>query len=613
VVAMREAETTPAVAWLGRYPVKGLGGERLERAEISPRGIVWDRAFALSNLRLPIERFGQWTSYEAFHALDGRPDFGGHRARLLDQVSDEPTLEITHRDGRSIRLALDKTGHFAVDLPDDRIDAWFGTSKSSAEIVASGTNLWDVEYASISIINLATVREIGRAAGIDLDPRRFRANLYIDGLEPWKEFELAGRTITIGDVVLDVAEPIVRCRATSVDPDLGGADVNIPGVLGSHFGHGFCGVYARVRSAGEVRSGDGISISWESTPHIDASLLEGATTEAPRLARIVSTQRAGSHATSLELKDSFGLLAGARPGQHLRVHRTSAGDAAWRSYTISRVEADRVRITVGDRDEGWISNWISGSPVGDSVTVSGPYGDAVVDPGEGPVLVLTAGIGITPALAVAHALRSSPDDRKVDFVHVERTHTRVAHLDELEHAVENNSSTSFNLYVTGSDRRTGDRAGRPARIAIAALVTDPAATTVLMCGPQAFVDQMREIVLGLGIPATAVHSDPFYSPRASMLAVRPPPLEGPFPVVFEGTSPVEVIWEPQSGTLLDAGLAAGLTLPFSCRAGVCGSCAQRVQGDTFEVIEPLIPVPDGRTLLCCAVPVGPVAVRTDPN
>jgi ferredoxin-NADP reductase len=608
---MREAETTPVVAWIGRYPVKGLGGERLDSAEISPRGIAWDRAFALSNLRLPIERFGKWTSYEAFHALDGRPDLGGHRARVLDRAPDGPTLEINHRDGGSIQLLLDETGRFASDTPDERIDSWFGTSKTTAEIVASGTNLWDVEYASISIINLATVREISRAAGTELDPRRFRANIYIDGLEPWKEFELAGRTLRVGDVVLDVAEPIVRCRATSVHPDRGGTDVNVPGVLGSHFGHGFCGVYARVRSAGKVSAGDGISISWESIPHIDASLLEGATVEAPRPARIVSAQRAGTHATSLEFEDSFGLLAGARPGQHLRVHRTRAGDAAWRSYTISRAEAGLVRITVGDRDEGWISNWIAGSAVGDSVTVSGPYGDAVVDPGEGPVVVLTAGIGVTPALAVAHALPASAHDRKVDFVHVERAHTRVAHLDELELAVESNPSANFHLYITGSDRRPEDMAGRPDRTAIAALLTDPAATTVLMCGPQTFVDAMREIVIGLGIPATAIRSDPFYSPRAGMPTVKKPPREGPFRVLFEGARPVEVLWEPQSGTLLDAGQAAGLPLPSSCRAGLCGSCAQRIDGDTFDVIDPLIPVPAGRTLLCCAVPVGPVTVRSE--
>ncbi len=111
----------------------------------------------------------------------------------------------------------------------------------------------------VSVLNLASLRELEKAVGRPVDPTRFRANLHIDGAEPWEEFSWAEREIAIGDVRFTVTVPIDRCAATNVNTDTAARDMNLPQDLKRHFGHVNFGVYARVESAGTVRVGDEVS------------------------------------------------------------------------------------------------------------------------------------------------------------------------------------------------------------------------------------------------------------------------------------------------------------------------------------------------------------------
>ena len=598
------------LADIGRYPVKGLGGESLAQAEIGQHGIRWDRAFAMSTTRIPIEKFGTWTSYEAFHALDARPDLGGHSATMRETGPGGATLELHHRDGTSLALGVTPDGRVVTDENSvATIQSWFAGPGARAELISSGTHLWDVAYASVSIINLATIREISTAAGVPLDHRRFRANLYIDGLAPWDELALVGTVIRVGEVELDVLEPIIRCSATSVDPDRGGTNVNVPGVLGAHFGHGFCGVYARVRQAGRVRIGDSVARDRAEAPRITAEIRDAATHEAPRRAEVLTVEGVRDSVTSVSLRDSFGLLSEGMAGQHLKVHSGTALGTAWRSYTISRASAGVARITVAHHDGGTMSPWIAAREPGDHLLVSGPFGDAALrDDDRGPLLVLTAGIGITPALAIAHALADARSQRRVDFVHVERSRNTVAHGDELIEAASSLANATLHLFVTGPNASEHDRRGRPTGADVASLITDPLSTSVVVCGPQGFVAAMKAAASAAGVPDAAVRSDPFYSPRPANFEFRHPPASGPFTVRFTGTEPVEAEWTEQSGTLLDVAESLGIRLPFSCRSGLCGTCVKRVNGATFSVVDPLIEPPPGTALLCAAVPVGDIEI-----
>jgi uncharacterized protein YcbX len=95
-------------------------------------------------------------------------------------------------------------------------------------------------------------------ARVPVDPRRFRGNLLIEGLEPWAETQWVGRQLAVGSVRLEVFKTITRCAATEVNPTTAERDLNVPKVLRAGFGHIECGIYARVVGAGRIAVGDEI-------------------------------------------------------------------------------------------------------------------------------------------------------------------------------------------------------------------------------------------------------------------------------------------------------------------------------------------------------------------
>ena len=116
---------------------------------------------------------------------------------------------------------------------------------------------------TVHIVNANTVRAFAAAAGVQLDPSRFRANLILDGALPaWREFDWVGSTIRVGGATLAVIKRTVRCDGVNVDAvhGSGRADLDIPALLQRHFPqHGpFLGVYAQVVGGGEVHVGDAV-------------------------------------------------------------------------------------------------------------------------------------------------------------------------------------------------------------------------------------------------------------------------------------------------------------------------------------------------------------------
>jgi uncharacterized protein YcbX len=117
----------------------------------------------------------------------------------------------------------------------------------------------DAPFASVAVLNMASLRALGQKLGMDLDPRRFRGNLWLEGLAPWEEFDLVGKRLRIGEAELDVIEPITRCRATEANPDTGRRDADTLAALEDGWGHTQFGTYAMVRKAGRVAVGDAVT------------------------------------------------------------------------------------------------------------------------------------------------------------------------------------------------------------------------------------------------------------------------------------------------------------------------------------------------------------------
>lgn len=118
----------------------------------------------------------------------------------------------------------------------------------------------DSKSGFVSIVNLASVRDLGQRLGRTLDPLRFRANLYVEGWPAWVENDWTGRTLTVGGATAEVLKPIVRCAATHVDPATAERDVELVKALFDHYGHMLCGIYLNVTGGGEVVEGGVVAV-----------------------------------------------------------------------------------------------------------------------------------------------------------------------------------------------------------------------------------------------------------------------------------------------------------------------------------------------------------------
>lgn len=127
-------------------------------------------------------------------------------------------------------------------------------------VEAPGHMFSDAPEKFVSLLNLASIRDLERVVQAPVDPRRFRANLLLAGLDPWTEMHWIGRTLEVGAARLEVVSAIDRCAATNVDPATGSRDLNIPLALRKGYGHTECGLYARVVDGGRVAVGDGLRL-----------------------------------------------------------------------------------------------------------------------------------------------------------------------------------------------------------------------------------------------------------------------------------------------------------------------------------------------------------------
>jgi uncharacterized protein YcbX len=247
------------VVSLYTYPVKGLTPQPLRSVALEPGMTVpYDRAYAIENgpgrfdpenpRHLPKINFLMLMRNERLAALNA------------DFDEDTQTLTIS-RDGKQVtrgalntRLGRQLIEQFMAGYMKDDL-------KGAPRIVsAEGHSFSDVAAKCLHIVNLASVRDLEKAAGKPLDPLRFRANLYFDGTDAWTERKWLGHTLKAGTATLKVLNETVRCEATNVNPATAQRDTTIPPTLSRVFGHDKFGFYAEVLEAGEIRPGDKIRI-----------------------------------------------------------------------------------------------------------------------------------------------------------------------------------------------------------------------------------------------------------------------------------------------------------------------------------------------------------------
>lgn len=243
------------IAQIHRYPVKGLSPEALAHAVLAPgEGLPGDRRYALHVGNAPFDAEApSWMAKTNFLMLmrDER------LAKLRTRFEDATNVLTVERDGKRVAHGdlADPNGRMVIE---QFFAAYMGGEiRRSPRVVSAPAHMFsDVAAKVVSIIGLASVRDLERVVRSRVDPLRFRANLYLEDLPAWEEFAWVGSEIMLGTVRAKVIKRIVRCAATNVDPQSGARDLNIPLALERAYGHVDCGVHAQILTPGEIRPGD---------------------------------------------------------------------------------------------------------------------------------------------------------------------------------------------------------------------------------------------------------------------------------------------------------------------------------------------------------------------
>jgi ferredoxin-NADP reductase/MOSC domain-containing protein YiiM/ferredoxin len=486
---------------------------------------------------------------------------------------------------------------------------------------------------------------------------QFGENFTVDGMSD--EEVCIGDRYRIGEAEFEVTQPRVTCFRVGLrlgQPEL-------PALLVAHRRPGF---YLRVITEGRVAAGDAITRTREgrhqlSVADVDAllylpnrdvarlravlevaalspgwqgsfrELLATAENGQPAVAPPVGREPAwtgfrplqvsrvvaeSATVTSVTLRADDGApLPRPAPGQFVSLRLPGLGDPApVRSYSLSGdPSADAYRISVKREDHGLVSGQLRDVMIdGATVDVAAPRGEFVLADGDDAVLLISAGIGVTPVLAMLHDLADRHSDRDVWWIHTTRNaelHAFAAEARDLLDALPNAHAHVFYTRPTGP--APGITAGRPTRAVLAGLGL-PVDATAYICGPDAFMSEVRDALITIGLQSHRVHTELFGAQAAinpGLVGVtrrrphQPPGEPGTGPQVTFTRSGLTAAWSAHYGSVLELAEACDVPTRWSCRTGVCHTCTTPVvSGAAAYVIAPLEPPPADELLLCCSRP-----------
>jgi ferredoxin-NADP reductase/ferredoxin len=297
----------------------------------------------------------------------------------------------------------------------------------------------------------------------------------------------------------------------------------------------------------------------------------------------------------------------------------------FRSYSLSGPEStERYRISVKIEPNGAAGTYLQEHVrVGDLIDVSAPRGSFILQSGERPIVLLSAGIGATPVLAMLHALAATRSTRPVWWLHGARDrqhHPFVAEVRRLMLALPHGRTFVTYSRPASDDTMAEDyeATGHLSRSVFGA-VGVPSDADVYICGPTRFMAEMKEALAALGVAPERIHIELFNGSEAMTPGVvgaeaRAPHLPrddaGTGPLVSFARSGIAAHWNGSSyQSILELAEACDVPVRWSCRTGVCHNCESGlVSGAVVYGPEPLDKPADGNLLVCCSQPLRDIVI-----
>jgi Uncharacterized Fe-S protein len=246
---------TGHIAALYRHPIKGFTPEQLQSAQLTAgAAFPCDRLFAIENGPSGFDPAAPaYLPKQKFTVLMSIAEVAKARTRY-----DEATGVLTaSAEGRP-----DFAGSLHESAGQEAFAAWLTPLlgeevRGELKVVQSpGYHFTDHPLGHVSIVNLASIRDLEARTGREIDPLRFRGNIYVEGWPAWAENEWTERELMVGFARAKVFKPIVRCAATHVNPTTAERDMDVVKALFDNYGHMNLGIYVHVTQSGPIAVGD---------------------------------------------------------------------------------------------------------------------------------------------------------------------------------------------------------------------------------------------------------------------------------------------------------------------------------------------------------------------
>ncbi|MCG3733026.1 hybrid-cluster NAD(P)-dependent oxidoreductase [Vibrio cincinnatiensis] len=595
------------------YPVKSIGGLSLSSAWVEKQGLLFDRRFMLAFAdggMVTARKYPTMVNIRSVLTPDGLIFSAPNRPSLkvcYQTFKMQPAQAQVWKDCFTAYTTTDEANDWFSDVLGRRVELLFTGEQSHRIREKVGSNVSFADGYPVLVISQGSLDELNRRSVETHSMDQFRTNLVVSGTEPFAED--GWKRIRIGEVEFEAVKPCERCILTTVDVEKGEfrASKEPLGTL-SQFraneqGGVFFGQNLIAKNEGMIHVGDEIEVLEykEKEIYIDHGFARYQMT-------CVERETIANNFVTFWLEPDQA-MPDYLPGQHLPIDITLDGETISRCYTLSSSPSrpGRLAISVKGIEGGLVSNWLLDNlHIGDTLETQSPNGSFHLQPQPSyqPLLLLSAGSGVTPMLSMIRYLADQDQLHDVVFYHQCRTVNDIPVREELDELKRTYPGFKMMICLT---QPPIDWFGLKGRLSLSHLkqISNLSQRQVFVCGPEGFMQKAKNLLLKQGLPEGAYHQEAFGVALSLSKAYKTVQisLDGK---VFRGNN---------QSSLLEQAEAAGVPIASSCRAGFCGAC--KVTVASGKVSQPELPAlleeerHLGKVLACSCIPETDIEVVSD--
>ncbi len=639
--------TQPVVSSLHIYPIKSSAGITLSNSWVDDLGLSFDRRFVITDdqgqfitartepticlIQANITANGMILSAPKMpNLLINYQEFSEHYQQVTvwkDQINSQ---HCHHNYDAWFSEYLGKACHLH----------FFG-QLSSRSVKNSDKQVGFADGYPLLLISQASLNDLNQRLGNNaVSMAHFRPNIVASNTQAFAED--TWETIRIGEVTFDVVKPCSRCIFTTVNPSTGIKHpeqqplATLKQYRQVEKGDVMFGQNLIARNQGQIKQGDTIEVLEMQTPPVfinkqsankfqqDKSAISTDNIAAPiepiqtfelECVKIVNETH---DVKTFWLKTANNQPISYIAGQHIPLSFNINGQTIKRNYTLSSspTRPGLLSITVkrvnDNQQAGVVSNYLHDHlNLGDTLLAEQPRGQFHLEAiAREKLLMLSAGSGITPMLSMLRALVDSGVKNDVAFFYSAHSENDLIAYDELKILTRQHGNSRLDFTLTrAASPQWADYQGRLSEKMLSniPLLLE---REVLVCGPQAFREHAKSLLISLGLPETQFHFESFgirSTPDGQEKAVVVPKNVG---ILFDS-------WDKYhkgntESSILEQGESAGLILPYSCRGGMCGSCKMKLEsGEVKQLADDGLTDDEkkqGYILACSCIPQSDIVV-----